>query len=288
VSNVVALVRSQSNVSDSVRKSVELIGGIDIKKGMKVIVKPNICNSKNPHGMVITDFRIIESIINLIKEKGCEPVVVESNNIDNIADNRVRDSGLLKMLNKLNVKFLNLSKDSCITHSVAGFEINLPKTMLEAEYVVNIAKMKTCAHTLVTLSIKNLYGCFKEAKKSKYHKKLNEVLPFLAKTIRSDLNIIDGLTCMEGNGPVVGNPIQLGVVIAGYNPVSVDSFCTKLMGYDPAQIKHIANSAAIGIGKLEFDAVGDPWEPLVCSFEKPYSLKATIKSVSTIRDVYLK
>lgn len=288
MSNKVALIQVKSSIDETLRKCVELIGGINIKPGIEVIIKPNICNSKNPHGMVITDFNIIKSVISMIRVKGGNPIVVESDNIDNLADIRAKNSGLINLLDELDVKFINLSKEESIVYYIAEKEINLPKIMLDANYVVNLAKMKTCGHTLVTLSIKNLFGCFKEAKKSKYHKKLDEILPFLAKTIRSDLNIVDGLTCMEGNGPVVGNPIHMGVVIAGFNPVSVDSFCSKLMGFDPSEIKHIINSEVLGVGSLEFEALGDPWQPLICNFEKPFSLKATLKSVSTIKDVYLK
>ncbi len=128
-------------------------------------------------------------------------------------------------------KFLNLSRDECIPHKVADTEIMIPKTMLEADYVLNLAKMKTCAHTTVTLGIKNLYGCFQEAKKSRLHKKLDEVLPYLAKIIRTDMTIIDGMTCMEGNGPVVGNPRRMGVIVAGTDVVAVDSFCCRTHGF---------------------------------------------------------
>ncbi|MBN1683245.1 DUF362 domain-containing protein [Candidatus Bathyarchaeota archaeon] len=288
MSNKVAIVRVNNSIDETTRKSVGLLGDFKIKSGIDVIIKPNICNSKNPQGMVITDFNIIKSAINIIREKGGNPIVVESDNIDNTADIRVKKSGLLDVLNELNVNFINLSKEESTVYKINEKEINIPKIMLDAGYVVNLSKMKTCGHTLVTLSIKNLYGCFKEAKKSKYHKHLDEILPLLAKTIKSDLNIVDGLICMEGNGPVVGNPINMGVIVSGFNPVSVDSLCSKLMGFDPTQIKHIDNSAKMGIGSLEFEAVGDPWQPLICNFERPFSIKATLKSVSAIKDVYLK
>ncbi len=165
----------------------------------------------------------------------------------------------------------------------------IPKTILEADYVFNLAKIKTCAHTTVTLGIKNLYGCIEEAKKSRLHKKLDEILPFLAKNIRTNMTIIDGLTCMEGNGPVVGNPRKMGVIVAGSDVVSVDSFCVKLMGFKPEEIKHISNTAFLGVGQIsDYEVVGDDWEGLVCHFERPYSLKASVKSLGALREVYLK
>jgi uncharacterized protein (DUF362 family) len=285
--NRVALVKASEGIDGAVRRAVGLAGGIVIKPGMKVVIKPNVCNAKNPHGMVITDFGIVESAVRMVREAGCEPLVVESDNIADTGDNRVRGSGLMARLDEWGVRFLNLSTDECTPKQVAGTEIMVPNTMLEADYVINLAKIKTCSHTLVTLSIKNLFGCFKEAKKSRLHKRLDDVLPFLAKTIRSDMNIVDGLVCMEGNGPVVGNPKELGVIVAGTNPVSVDSFCSTLMGFDAKEIRHITNAEALGVGLLQFEAVGDPLEGSACKFERPYSLKANIKSLGAVKDVYL-
>jgi uncharacterized protein (DUF362 family) len=285
----VSVVRTGSDVEASVRRSVELIGGINLKGAKTVLVKPNICNAKNTDGMILTDFRIIEAVIKIIREKGSEPLVVESDNIADSADRRVEESGLKAKLEEWGVEFMNVSRDECVPHLVAGTEIMIPRTVLEAEYLVNLPKIKTCAHTLVTLSIKNLFGLFQEAKKSRLHKKLDEVLPFLAKTIRSDLIVVDGMICMEGNGPIVGSPRYLGVIVAGTNVVEVDSFCLGLIGFKAEEVSHIANTAALGVGELSgYEVIGDPWEVLCCKFERPYSLRASLRSLRTIGDIYLK
>ena len=285
----VALAKAGEDTETAVRRAVDLAGGLQIGQAKRVIIKPNICNAKNPQGMVITDFNIIGAAVKMIRERGCESLVVESDNIADTADQRVEDSGLAAKLKEWDVPFLNLSKDHCIPHKVADTEIMIPKTMLEADYVLNLAKIKTCAHTTVTLGIKNLYGCIQEAKKSRLHNRLEEVLPYLAKTIRTDMTIIDGLTCMEGNGPVVGNPRKMGVIDAGSDVVAVDSFCCGLMGFKPEVIGHISKTAMIGVGQIsDYEIVGDPWEGFVCQFERPYSLKATIKSLGAVRDIYLK
>jgi uncharacterized protein (DUF362 family) len=285
----VALVKAGDDIGSAVRRVVDLVGGLQIKAGMKVVIKPNICNSKNPQGMVLTDFAIIEAAVNIVREKGCEPLVVESDNIAATADTRMRESGLMAKLEEWGIPFLNLSTDECTPYEIASKEIMIPKTMTDAQYVLNLAKMKTCAHTTVTLGIKNLYGCFQEAKKSRLHKKLDEILPFLAKTIKTDMTIVDCLTCMEGNGPVVGNPRRLGVLVAGPDIVAVDSFCVGLMGFKPEEIRHVANTMLLGVGQISgYEVVGDPWEGYVCHFEHPYSLKANIRSLSAVRDVYLK
>jgi len=286
----VSLVWVGGDIESSVRRGIDLIGGLKVEKGRKVVVKPNICNPKNPQGMVITDFGIIEAVIKLARERGGDVTVVESDNIAGPAERRITDSGLMERLDALGVPFLNLSGDEYEVHRVAGVELELPRTVLDADYFINLPKIKTCAHTLVTLSIKNLYGVFRAAKKSVYHKHLNEILPYLAKTVRSDLIVVDGMTCMEGNGPTVGNPRRMGVIVAGTNTVSVDSFCSRLMGFNPEGIGHIANASRNGLGEIDagkVEVVGDDWEGFVCRFERPYSLRATLRSIRTAKDIYI-
>ena len=286
----VAVVEAGADIRAAVERSVELVGGLRLKGGEHVVVKPNICNAKNPDGMVITDFRIIEAVIGLVREHSGSVVVVESDNISDTADNRARKSGLLDLLDGLGVEFLNLSGDEHEVHEVAGRKLRLPRTVLDADYFVNLPKIKTEGHVKVTLSIKNLFGVPQRRKKSSLHSKLGEILPYLAKVIRSDLIVVDGIVAMEGNGPLIGTPRELGVVVAGVNPASVDAVCSCMMGFDPREIGYLDAANAMGLGEIDIDGievVGDGWERFACEFERPYSLKASLKSLRSIRKVYL-
>ena len=286
----VSIVEAGEDIPKAVRRAVELVGGLGLRGGERVVVKPNICNAKNPDGMVITDFRIIEAVIGLVREHSGSVVVVESDNISDTADNRARKSGLLDLLDGLGVEFLNLSGDEYEVHEVAGRKLRLPRTVLDADYFVNLPKIKTEGHVKVTLSIKNLFGVPQRRKKSSLHSKLGEIIPYLAKVIRSDLIVVDGIVAMEGNGPLIGTPRELGVVVAGVNPVSVDAVCSRMMGFDPREIGYLDAANAMGLGEIDvegIDVVGDGWERFACEFERPYSLRASLKSLRSIRKVYL-
>jgi uncharacterized protein (DUF362 family) len=283
------VVRAGGDVSAAVRRSVELLDA-PLPSGIDAVVKPNICNAKNPDGMVITDFRVIEAVVGLLKDRGCKVTVVESDNISGTADYRAERSGLLALLDEIDAGWVNLSRDDYEEHEVAGTVLRIPRTVMDAEYFINLPKMKTCAHTLVTLGIKNLYGVFQRKSKGRLHRHLDEILPYLAETVRNDLVVVDGLTCMEGNGPVIGNPVCLDTLVTGLDIVSVDSVCTSIMGFDPSEVRHIASSVGRAPGTTDIDkieVVGEDWTQLVHSFEPPYSLKATLKSLSAIKDIYL-
>ncbi len=287
--NRVAIVDASEDVEAAVRRSVELLGGLGLEGGEHVIIKPNLCNAKNPHGMVITDFRVIEAIISLIKEKTDKITVVESDNISDTADNRAEKSGLLNLLDGMGVEFFNLSGDEYEVHEVAGKKLRLPKTVLEADYV-NLPKIKTEGHVGVTLSIKNLFGLLCRRKKSRLHGKLNEILPYLAKVIRSDLILVDGIVAMEGNGPIIGTPKELGIIVAGTTPLSTDAICSRIMGFDPADIRYLVRTREMGLGEIDLDkieVVGEDWRRFASEFERPYSFKATLKSLKSIGERYL-
>ena len=286
----VAIVRVEGDVGEAVERGIELLGGAGIEKGSHVVVKPNICNSKNPYGMVITDFRVIESAVVVARRYTDRITIVESDNISGSAEKRVVESGLLDKVEEWGVEFKNLSRDEFEEHEVAGAKIRIPRTVLEADYLMNLPKMKTCGPTLVTLSMKNLFGVLVRGKKKRLHKYLDELLPYLSKVVRQDLIIVDGIVCMEGNGPVIGTPRRMDLVVVGRNPVEVDSVCARIMGFDPGEVRHIVNAARMGIGEMDLRKIrvlGERLEDVSAHFERPYSLRATLRSIKSIRKIYL-
>ena len=82
----VALVKAGEDIEKAVRRAVDLVGGLQIGQAKRALIKPNICNAKNPQGMVITDFNIVGAAVKMIRERGCEPLVVESDHIADSAD----------------------------------------------------------------------------------------------------------------------------------------------------------------------------------------------------------
>ena len=286
----VSIVRVVDDPKKAVEKSIELIGGARIKKGAHVVVKPNICNSKNPDGMVITDFRIIESVISMAKKATSDITVVESDNISGSAEKRVVGSGLMKRIEEWGVKFKNLSRDDYEEHQVGGAKFRIPRTVLDADYFINLPKMKTEGHALVTLSMKNLFGILVEGKKKSLHRYLDDLLPYLSKVVRQDLIVVDSIVCMEGNGPLIGTPKCLNLVVAGTNPVEVDSVCTRIMGINPDEVKHIANASLMGLGEMDIGKIrilGERLDEVSTRFDRPYGFRATMKSIKAIKNIYI-
>ncbi|MBZ5496013.1 MAG: DUF362 domain-containing protein [Acidobacteriia bacterium] len=67
----------------------------------------------------------------------------------------------------------------------------------------------------------------------------------IPQTRKPYISIVDAITAGEGDGPLSPDPKHTGLLIAGANPVSVDAFCAKLMGFDWMKIPAIKNAFAI-------------------------------------------
>lgn len=164
-------------------------------------------------------------------------------------------------LKDYDVEFLDLGKDDYEEFYVwnrsleRSVKVRVSKTMLESEYLVSIVRPKTHDTVIVTLSIKNVVvGAILPSDRHKIHqgyKAINLSIAYLATRLMPKLSLIDGYTGMEGNGPVGGTPIQLGVSLGGFNPVSVDAATAYLMGFDPRDVGYLNYLSQWGYGCID-------------------------------------
>jgi uncharacterized protein (DUF362 family) len=93
--------------------------------------------------------------------------------------------------------------------------------------------------------MKNLYGCIPGAvygwpKNFLHWCGIPQSIVDIAAALRPGFTIVDGITGMEGNGPIEGTAKPFGAVICGTDVAAVDATCARLMGLDPAKIPYIA------------------------------------------------
>ncbi|MEM3591718.1 MAG: DUF362 domain-containing protein [Candidatus Bathyarchaeia archaeon] len=270
----VSIVKFDGNLEASVRRAIELLGGLNVPRDAKVVIKPNVCFWKNTNGMIITDPRLLEAVLKIVKERTSRITVVESDNNSGTAEKRLEKSGVMDIVKRCKVEFMNLSRDECEEHEVAGFKLHVPKTVLNADFLINLPKIKTCnvANTVISISMKNMFGVLSDRRKTVFHKNLLDVLLHLNKIIRQDLIIVDGIIGMEGLGPVWGNPVNLNLIIAGFNPVTVDAVCCKIMGINPYSVSLLWKAYKTGMGEIDVNRVeilGEKIENVEKRFSRP-------------------
>ena len=125
-------------------------------------------------------------------------------------------------------------------------EFYFPNTVLGADLIVSLAKMKTHHWAGATLSMKNFFGVVPGSvygwPKNKLHYiGIPESIVALNRQFgQKAFAIVDGVVGMEGNGPIQGTPKPVGVLVMGSDLVAVDSTCCRVMGIDPEKVSTCA------------------------------------------------
>ena len=163
------------------------------------------------------------------------------------------------------VKLININREEVDT--------KISKKILEDWYRISLTKPKTHALAIVTLSMKNMMGCIVGHDKIKMHgllpgdsvnkyassEKQTEIYKIfpqnvlrLVKAVPPSLSVIDGFEAMEGNGPLFGEMVNLGVAVASSDYVAADAIMSEVVGFDPMNIGYIyyANKEGLGCGDV--------------------------------------
>jgi uncharacterized protein (DUF362 family) len=273
------------NIEGKVQKSIDMLGGLNVKKDDLVVIKPNVCFPSNFENMVTTDPRILEAVLHIAKKKSKNVLVVESDAASGSAEKRMINTGIMDTIRKCDAIFLNLSKDEVEEHKVAGLTVQIPKTVLRADYLINLPKIKTNNFVVVSIAMKNMFGLIASKKKSQFHKHLVDMLIYLNQAIRQDLIIADGIVAMEGLGPIHGKKVDLGLLISGRNPITVDAACCHIAGFNPYAVETLWKAHQQGMGEIDpqkIQFLGEDISNIKNKFSRPtYSRANVVEALKT-------
>jgi uncharacterized protein (DUF362 family) len=253
--NVYLVKIKENNIEDALSR---LLGKLSFPhKANKIGIKLNLCDYRKRETGVTTDPFVLEPLLKLLRRFYPETYIYlfEHDATGTLADNLFEWLGLDKIAKKYNVDFLNLAHEEWIPACIDGYcfrETEIPRILNES-LIINHPKLKTHGRTKISCALKNMYACYKIKEKVKYHSFLDKAIVDINIPIKSHLTIVDGFLCVEGNrGPTQGFPKKVGVFIGGEDIVSVDSFCAKLMGFNPYFVKYIRLAASKKIGSMKY------------------------------------
>jgi ferredoxin len=149
----------------------------------------------------------------------------------------------------------------------------LARAVREADAVVSLAKLKTHGQALYTGAVKNMLGCVPGGGKIRVHqfapksRQLAAALVDIFAVVRPRFALIDGIVAMQGNGPNLGDPRPLGLLIASRDAVAADAVAARIIGYPPRTIHvlHNAEERGLGTGSLDrIEVVGEALDDCLC------------------------
>ena len=248
-------------------------------KGKRVLLKPNMVEpSRNiPH--MTTHPSVILSAAKVFRDWGAEVTVGEGPGHVRDTEMALIESGVGEALESESLIYKDLNYEEVRWQENKGKSCKLkgfyfPRSVMEADLVVSMPKMKTHHWMGVTASMKNLYGVipgikYGWPKNVLHHNGIPNTVFDINASLPKTIAIVDGITCMEGDGPIMGTPKEMGLLVMGTTPIAVDATVCRLMNVLPERIAYmkLANNALGPTQERLIEQRGENWEPLSSTFQ---------------------
>jgi uncharacterized protein (DUF362 family) len=277
-----------TDLKEDLHKSLEFVKWKDcIKKDSTVFLKPNFTFPYYKEG-ITTSPELIKYLLEILKDRADNVILGESNggNHSFTADDAFKGHNMPEICKETGVELVNLSKmpSRFVEEPIQGKKVKvlLPELLLDdIDCFISVPVLKVHVMTNVTLSMKNLWGCYPDTMRCLHHKNLSHKLTLITKSLNPKLVVMDGIYALDGHGPMYGEAKRLDLLLSSNNPVAIDSLGANLMGIPVEKAEHILIAEKEGLGTTNIGniKVNDDWE----KFKMQFSVnKTVIDSLSTL------
>ncbi|HYS42946.1 MAG TPA: DUF362 domain-containing protein [Geobacteraceae bacterium] len=285
----------RGRMGEALERLLEPLGGMAafVHPGERVLLKPNMLYGKAPDCAVTTHPEVLRAVIDLVKNAGGVPLVGDSPGFGDIRK-VAEKSGLLQVCTDTGAELVEFAEAVEVSGSGLFKRLELARPYLEADRVINLPKLKTHEMMTMTCAVKNLFGAVVGHAKAAWHLKAGADREMFARMLleiyllrKPDLTIVDAITAMEGNGPGSGDPVHVGLLLAGVNPLAVDVIAAEIAGI-PKKLLYVEVAARkLGLDGADRSSIGTVGLPLDEARVAPFRL-APISDVQFGLPAFLK
>ena len=270
-------------IADAIRTGLDACGLVGrIRSAASLFIKPNLVTD-NPDYIqrgANTETRVIEALLGILRDLTRAPIRLgESETGTPIKGRKLEraftEMGLPEVCRRHGVDLVNLTRDAQVTVPIPRSKflrsIEMARTFVDAELIVDMPKIKTHKYATITCALKNMFGAIPDPLRIVYHKDIHETVAALNSAFFDKTIVVcDGLMAMEGAGPLWGTPKPMGLIVVAPDPLSCDRVTHQIMGFARDRIRHIRLAeqlfgADIGpdpdVVGLAIDQVAERFEP---------------------------
>ncbi|MDP6444584.1 MAG: DUF362 domain-containing protein [Pirellulaceae bacterium] len=245
----------------------------------RVLLKPNLVEPTRDAPQITTHPAVVQAAAAVFSRWGAAVQVGEGPGHVRDSQLVLDESGMGEMLRGERIEFADLNYEETAWRENRGGASDLegfhfPRSVLEADLVVSMPKMKTHHWVGVTCAMKNLYGVipgirYGWPKNVLHFGGIPQTVYDINASLPPTIAIVDGIECMEGDGPIMGAMKPMGVLLVGANATAVDATACRLMRVRPDRINYL-RLAGNQLGPLDahrIPQVGESLEPLAQPFQ---------------------
>lgn len=242
----------------NVRTALESLGGMGrfVKRGAKVVVKPNVLTGRPPEYATTTNPVVVATIIRMCLEVGADEVTVldyptssprSAFQTAGLTQAVAEAGGKLKYLSNRDFERVDIPEGRAIT------SWPLVTQALEADTLINVPIGKTHGMAGLTLAMKNLMGIMGDSR-GQIHVDFPQKIADVNTVVKPHLVILDAYRILVRNGPTGGNldDVQMPkTLVAGTSQTAVDAYGTTIMGWKPTDLPSLVEAASRGLGETD-------------------------------------
>jgi uncharacterized protein (DUF362 family) len=236
----VKIFRVQQDTAEILKEAVR---DVRLREKRKIFVKPNMSHPEYVPG-VVTNPALLHDLVGLLRDGAEEVIVGESDGFNYPCWPAFEKTGIETAVKEAGGTVVNLSEDKVVEVKFQNSDsplkrLFLPKTVLEADAVVDLPLMKTHEFTMYSGAIKNLFGCVPSNRRIYLHPYLSEVFYRLYSILKPDLTVMDARVGIEGNGPTKGKPVKMNLMLTSDCALATDVIALKIMGLDLEEVGYL-------------------------------------------------
>ena len=206
--------------------------------GKKVLLKPNLLFCRYPDDPAAVNPALVTAVAEYLVASGASVTILENPGTQNVSTILAK-MGIAEKLQTLGVPFGDFSdyRPKQLPEECKFRQLTMAREFEKFDLTVDLAKAKTHAMMTLTLAIKNLFGLIGSADRIAWHlavgsdfSRFADLLVDLYLTVKPQINIIDGIISMEGNGPGSGTPVSSGFLAASTDALALDASVSKVLG----------------------------------------------------------
>ncbi len=287
---------NNNEVKATIIRLLDPLGGLEafVSSGQKVLLKPNLLAGRAPDKAVTTHPAVVRAVVELCLDLGAQVALGDSPGIGNL-ENVAGKAGLLDIVKDTGITLAPFEKSVPLASAKGTFhKLEVAQDILDADVIINLPKLKTHQMMGMTCAVKNMFGAVVGLRKPRLHLQAGTDKAFfalmlleLSELLAPTLTIVDAIVGMEGEGPGSGDPVNIGVLLAGTHSQAVDTVATELLGLKTSEVwtQLLAQETGRPYTRLsEIELVGHPLDQLRISNFRPakmtdinFGLKGSLK-----------
>jgi len=248
----------------AVKRAVDLVGGIEgfVSRNDRVLIKPNLLSAKTPDRAALTHPAVLEAVVRLVQEAGATPLVGDSPAIGSTRA-CAEKGGFGPVLKKYGVPLLPFERPAVIKNPAGALKtFERARAALEVDKIINLPKLKTHGQMIMTMAVKNTFGLVPGVRKTQWHLRIGNNPGHFARMLvdlhykaAPVLSVMDAVVAMQGNGPGSGDPVDLGLIVAGADASAIDAVTCRIVGLTPSLLYTLAEAKRAGRGTTDLSAI---------------------------------